>query len=241
MILSMVGGPRTTCAGGRLGERVRLRSITLFSGWLAPALLAAVLCACLALLLARLEISTDPASLLSRVNDIARTVASALFLTAGVLRLTRWRIHHDGRSAAMGSALVLLGGLCFPLVTVTRLLADQMDDSVVATLTRGLVTVLVIDIVWRALSDHDDEHRNRPLHLIPGRAAVTVAGFVLLVGLSLTGATRLLATLPVHVRRRLRTRDRLDRARPARHAAGSTRTPGRAGSLRSSARWGSPR
>ena len=212
----------------------------LFSGWLAPALLAAVLCACLALLLARLEISSDPASLLSRVNDIARTVASALFLTAGVLRLTRWRIHHDGRSAAMGSALVLLGGLCFPLVTVTRLLADQMDDSVVATLTRGLVTVLVVNIVWRTLGDHDDEHRNRPLHLIPRGAVVTVVGFALLVGL----ASRAPPGCSPHS---LSTSS----SPPHSRSAGSrsacaprcwpTRTPGPAGSLRCSAPWGSPR
>lgn len=192
----MVGGPRTIHAGGILGDRLRLRSLTLISGWLAPAVLAAVLCTALALLLARLELNTTPADLLSKVNVIARTVASALFVTAGVLRLTRWRVHGDARSAVMGSALVLLGGLSFPLVTITRLLAHSEEGSVLATLTRALATTVVISIVWRVFSDDDEL---RPAALIVPRATVILAGFLLLVGLSLTGATQLLDRLPVHV------------------------------------------
>jgi signal transduction histidine kinase len=191
----MVGGPRTIHAGGILGDRLRLRSLTLISGWLAPAVFAAVLCTALALLLSRLQLGTTPAGL-SRVNDVARTVASALFVTAGVLRLTRWRVHGDVRSAVMGSALVLLGGFCFPLVTVARLLADAEEGSVLATLTRALVTIVVIGIVWRVFADED---RLWPSTLIVRRAVVILAGFLLLVGLSTVGATRFLVGFPVHV------------------------------------------
>ncbi len=191
----MVGGPRATHVRGRLGDRLRLRSLTLVSTWLAPAILAAILCTTLALVLARLDLSTSPAGLLSRVNDIARTVASALFVTAGVLRLTRWRVHGDGRSAVMGSALVVLGGLCFPLVTITRLLAHPGEVSALTTLTRALVTAVVIEIVWRVFTDDEP----RPSHLIVRRALVVLTGFLFLVGLSMTGATGLLGGFPVHV------------------------------------------
>ena len=56
------------------------------------------------------------------VTNVARVVAATMFLTAGAIRLARWWVTHEARSAYMGASLVVLGGVLLPLWHLARAL-----------------------------------------------------------------------------------------------------------------------
>ena len=110
-----------------------------------------------------------------------RIVAATGFVTAGALRLARWRITADARSAYVGAALVVLGGISLPLFQVARLLSQSRPDSLLAPLARLVATAVVLVLVARALTVRDDDSLVlRPIELVVRSAALTAAAFLAL-------------------------------------------------------------
>ena len=110
----------------------------------------------------------------------ARIAALTLFLTAGSLRLARWWMTADARSAYMGSTLLLFGGVTLPLWHLTRAVSSEAG-SLVSVLVRALGTAVCVVLVSRALARGDDDS----LRISPGRVlarsvGVTAAGSALL-------------------------------------------------------------
>ena len=115
-------------------------------------------------------------SALASLITVARVAACALFLTAGGLRLSRWWMTSEVRSAYMGAALVVLGGVVLPLWYLTRLLDDSSHDTVLAVVTRAVGTVACVLLVDRALRRGDEESVQLRPHGLVWAAAVVVIG-----------------------------------------------------------------
>jgi signal transduction histidine kinase len=120
-------------------------------------------------------------SLLDSWTAAGVSVASGLFLAAGVLRLAKWRLAGDAHSALTGTALLVMGGLCLPLGGFARLFVSGADSSVVGMLIRCLASCLAMRLVLRALEPEDVAYRYRPARLIPGLFALVTLVFMLLI------------------------------------------------------------
>ena len=115
------------------------------------------------------------------VLTFLRIAATAGFVTAGALRLARWRITADARSAYVGAALVLLGGISLPLSQAARVLSQDHPASLLAPLARLVATALVLVLIARALTVRvADPLTLRPGELLVRSAALTAAGFLAL-------------------------------------------------------------
>jgi signal transduction histidine kinase len=95
------------------------------------------------------EPTTGTADHLSRLFSI---LAAALFLGAGVVRISRWRITGDARSLYMGAALVVLGGLALPLTTIAGAVMGDDKDSLFRALTALSATLVTLALVVLALN-----------------------------------------------------------------------------------------
>ena len=132
--------------------------------------------------------------------DFARVVAATMFLTAGSIRLARWWVTRDARSAYMGTSLVVLGGALLPLWHLTRSLDGGDPHTLVPALTRAVGTVVCQVLVVRALSHgEDDSLPLRPRVLLLRGAGLTVGAAAALaaVGLLLPGVLE--ASRAVHL------------------------------------------
>ena len=88
--------------GGTSGLRLRTRALE-------GALVAGVLAVLSGAIVDGLHLEDEQVSL--TLVTLGRIAALTLFMTAGALRLARWAITADARSAYMGSSLLLLGGV----------------------------------------------------------------------------------------------------------------------------------
>ena len=71
--------------------------------------------------------NVDEVSSSALALDAFRLGASALFLAAGLFRLTRWRVTTDPNSALLAAAMLGLGLLCLPFGNlVTQLVHDGL-------------------------------------------------------------------------------------------------------------------
>ncbi len=120
------------------------------------------------------------APLLSRWTIVLLAIASGLFVAAGVLRLAKWRLVHDSHSALVGTALIVMGGLCLPLGGLARVVVTTGDLSIVGPATRCLASYIAMLLVLRALRANEVSHRSRPGHLLPRLAVVVILAFWLL-------------------------------------------------------------
>jgi len=145
---------------------------------------SAALAAVLAVLLGVLVALTgaDDRSSSTVLVTVARTVASALFLTGGGLRLARWWMTSEARSAYTGASLVVLGGVTLPLWYFTRTLADG-SESLLGLFTRALGSTACLVLLGLALSHADDDAIHvRPRGVIGKAGAVVAGGTLLLLG-----------------------------------------------------------
>lgn len=108
---------------------------------------------------------------------VGLTLTSGLFLAAGVMRLATWRLCHDPRNALVGSALMVMGGLCLPLGGFARLFAAPEVAPLVSTSIRCVSAYLAMHLVLRALQVSEVADRDRPLHLLPRAAFLVVTVF----------------------------------------------------------------
>ncbi|HET7386932.1 MAG TPA: sensor histidine kinase [Nocardioidaceae bacterium] len=107
----------------------------------------------------------------------ADILAAALFVGAGVLRLSRWRLVRDARSGLTGAALLAVGGLTIPLAGLARALTSP--ESLMPAMARLLTVGIVLWILVRALSERELTQGTRSLVLLLGQGVLFCALAVL--------------------------------------------------------------
>lgn len=141
------------------------------------AALAIAMCSVLATALALLD--SAAISRIDEVVQVAGVLASAMFVGAGVLRISRWRIAKDERSLLMGTALVVLGGVAIPFTNLAGALMRADPDSFLRASTAILTTLVVLGLVETALVVPVGI-LIRPTRLIFATCGTATLGFVLL-------------------------------------------------------------
>lgn len=122
---------------------------------LAVAAVAVSICAFVATVLAVLD--ARHATTLDQITQGLGIIAAALFLGAGILRVSRWRIVGDERSLLMGTALVVLGGVALPLTSLAGVLMADADDSFLRAFTAVATTGVTIALVMWALTSRSSK------------------------------------------------------------------------------------
>lgn len=109
--------------------------------------------------------------------------ASALFLAAGILRLTRWRVTTDPTSGLLAAAMAVLGALSVPLGNITgQLLHDGLEPTV-ALAARACGTVGCLALALRAMTVADEDSGTDWSRALLTGSAVAAVGLAGLVGL----------------------------------------------------------
>jgi signal transduction histidine kinase len=129
---------------------------------------------------------------------VALAVASAFFLAAGVMRLSRWRMSGEPHSALAGAALLVMGGLSLPLGGLALLFPGAHDTSFVGPASRTIAELAAVALLIRALTADDVTHLERPGRLLPGLfGCVSLVFLALLIAQSVAPTTVTGETLPI--------------------------------------------
>jgi signal transduction histidine kinase len=137
---------------------------------------------------------------LGRPSVVALAVASAFFLAAGVMRLSRWRMAGEPHAALAGTALLVMGGLSLPLGGLAMLFPGTQDTSLVGPASRTLAELVAVALLLRALTAADVSRAERPGRLLPVLfAAVTLVFLALLFAQHIAPSTLTDQTLPAVV------------------------------------------
>ena len=136
---------------------------------------AGLLSTVLAVVLLTLDVGSTADGAIARMTSIARSGAAALFLTSGGLRLARWRVLREARSGQLGCALVVLGGLSYPLTGLGRALSQPGFGSLLSPLIRGTAAAVCMSLVLHALTPATGSTGVRPMRVLV-RAACVVLG-----------------------------------------------------------------
>jgi signal transduction histidine kinase len=142
---------------------------------------AIAVCALGTTALAQLEL--HPGGITPVLVGALQGIASALFLGAGVLRLSRFRLAGDQRSLRMGVALVVLGGIAIPLTGLAGVISSGGDSGSMLRPATAIATVGVVQLmVFRAICgpDHRRPHALRLLATACGAALLLFLGLVTL-------------------------------------------------------------
>jgi two-component system OmpR family sensor kinase len=142
----------------------------------------------------------ERSTVVTLVTNVARVVAATMFLTAGAIRLARWWVTDEARSAYMGASLVVLGGVMLPLWHLARTLGGGDPSNLVPVLTRGVGTAVCLALAVTALARGDDDSLLlRPRMLLARGAGLTAGAFsgLLAVGVLLPGVLQ--ADRAVHI------------------------------------------
>lgn len=110
-----------------------------------------------------------------QIAEGLRIVSATLFFGAGLLRVSRWRIRREPRSALMGVALIVFGSLTFPLSNIASLMHVSDAGMSLAPLTRLLTTMVTITLVVIALRGREVAEHLRP-GLVTTCAMLTTMG-----------------------------------------------------------------
>ena len=136
--------------------------------------------------------NVDEVSSSALALDAFRLGASALFLAAGLLRLTRWRVTTDPNSALLAAAMLVLGILCLPLGNlVTQVVHDGLEPTV-ALAGRAIGTVACLALALRAMTVSDEDTATdwaRALLTAGAVASAGLAGLVVLFSVAPTTLT----------------------------------------------------
>src|SRR5680860_1483354 len=124
--------------------------------------------------------AVEPTSLgLDGWTLVILATASGLFVAAGVLCLARWRLARDAHSALVGTALMVMGGMCLPLGGFARMYVPGENGPVVATAIRCVATCVAMRLVIRALHTEDVAVRHRPERALPRLFGLILLTFLL--------------------------------------------------------------
>jgi signal transduction histidine kinase len=131
-----------------------------------------------------------PESLALQVPQLARALAAGLFLTAGVMRLARWRLTDDPRAARAAAALLFLGaGL--PAVALVGPLMQRPEALAHATPAARLLLVFPV-LALIAAGSLPRQHVVRPVRMAAVLLAAWVVTVTALANLHLTSTTSLM-------------------------------------------------
>lgn len=134
-------------------------------------------------------------ALAEQLTDIFGIVAAALFLGAGVLRISQWRIAGDSRNLIMGAALVVLGGIAIPLTSLAGVIMGDSDTSLLRSMTALTSTLVTLALVVRALNAPAEDATVRPLRIVVPAAATTMVVFTGLVAVYVVSPALLTSTV----------------------------------------------
>jgi signal transduction histidine kinase len=135
--------------------------------------------------------NVDEVSSSALALDAFRLGASAMFLAAALLRLTRWRVTTDPNSALLAAAMAVLGLLCLPLGNlVTQVVHDDLEPTV-ALAGRAIGTVACLALALRAMTVSDEDTTTDWARTLLTAGAVASAGLAGLVGLFAVAPTAL--------------------------------------------------
>jgi signal transduction histidine kinase len=154
-----------------------------------------VVAACTAITTAVAVLASPSRGTTEQLRQLFDIMAAALFLGAGVVRLSRWRVTGDARSLYMGAALVVLGGLALPLTSVAGAVMGDDDSSLFRAMTALSATLVTLALVVRALNAGPQIGHARPVERVLLAAGGLVgAAFVALLVTYLVDPTLLTST-----------------------------------------------
>ena len=125
--------------------------------------------------------------------------ASALFLAAGILRISRWRVTTDPHSGLLAASMIVLGLLASPGADLSGQLLPGPVEPVPALGARTAVTAVCVALALRAMTVHDDGARTDWRRTLLVATAVAVAGVSALAGLFAAAPGHLTGPAVVHV------------------------------------------
>ena len=123
--------------------------------------------------------ATTPGGFRDKGIVLMLALASGFFVAAGVLRLAKWRLAHDAHSALVGTALMVMGGLCLPLGGFAQLFMTS-EASLLGPSIRSLASFVAIYLVVRALHTTEASPRDHPGRLLPRVFALVTVTFLAL-------------------------------------------------------------
>jgi signal transduction histidine kinase len=117
------------------------------------------------------------------LGAVALTSALAVpaFLAAGVLRLARWRITGETSCLLRGGAMILMGGLALPSLSLARNLSAPTGSLTTVAFVRAVTTGVVLYVLAVALGDDDSDRDRSGLERRVGRLTIATAAATVLV------------------------------------------------------------
>lgn len=119
-----------------------------------------------------------------RVTLTLGVISKALFLGAGIVQLSRWRIASEMRSLYWGTALVVLGGFALPLSSLAAVIAGDDRLALLPALTAADITLVAVVLIALGL-------RNSP----PPTEDLAATPILLMAGVTVTSVFGLLTAL----------------------------------------------
>lgn len=121
-----------------------------------------------------------PPALAADMTGVVTVLQAALFLSSGLLLLSRWRVTGEARVALLGAGLVVVGGVMSPAAHLVT------DAAAASSLLRSVSGGLAALLVARALTAPAVVARLRPTRIVV--AGCATAAFGSLVALALVSA-----------------------------------------------------
>lgn len=166
-----------------MGDANRRRQVPSVGTLLSVTAVAVILATVLASVLSLAELHSGGVG--EQITQILGAIAAALFLGAGVLRVSRWRIARDPRSLLMGAALIVLGGVSLPLTSLAGVIIRDEPASQLRAATAVWTTGVAMVLVLRALTSTDNVIRRAVRELL-WPILLAVSGFLALLALHLS-------------------------------------------------------
>lgn len=116
-----------------------------------------------------------------------RTTWAVLFVSAGALRMVRWRLTGETQAALLGSALFCFGLLSATGAAVSALITDAPRDVLLAPLTRSVATVACLVLLARAFRTPPVDTRVRPAPLTARALLLSVLALTVFITLAHAG------------------------------------------------------
>ncbi len=123
---------------------------------------------------------------------------SVLFLTAGVLRVSRWRVTTDPHSGLLAAAMIVLGLLALPFDDLTGLLPPVEVEPALDLALRALGTAVCVALALRAMTVHDERSPTDWPRTLIVSSLLALAGLAALVGLFAVAPTDVSGFALVH-------------------------------------------
>ena len=109
--------------------------------------------------------------------------ASVLFLAAGILRISRWRVTTDPHSGLLAASMIVLGVLSLPLDNLTGQLLHGPVEPMLGLTVRALGTAACVALALRAMTVHDDTPLTDWPRALLAATGLAVVGVAALLGL----------------------------------------------------------